>query len=340
LFAKNAFTIGKRSELVNKVMLSSSNELLHHYEPMALVTQVPIAHNLKSIMRIPQNLFNQFFTSLKWAIQTRNDLIIFIMPSPFDLLTMCCVRLINSKIVFVCHETQAHEGEFWPTKRAVKRRIALSARVVTLSMGEYRKVVDFVKYSKVSLLQHPIFEFEKSQRPLELDGINVAGLKFLFVGRFKRYKGIDRLISAWRGIENGNLFIVGEGEIDPELPANTILINRWVSEAEIAFLIDYADVVVFPYTSGSQSGLLPYVIGKDKIVVASKVEGLEHQLSQYHHNTYWVETSGVQTICDALQAIIDTQHQPHKGEELATKPPSMVAFLREIKDTWENANVI
>ena len=88
---------------------------------------------------------------------------------------------------------------------------------------------------------------------------------FLFYGFIKPYKGLDILKQACVILNKKdihfNLIIAGAGE-DPSLPYfasnnNSIVINRFLTDDEMMYLNEISDVVLLPYKTASQSGIIP-----------------------------------------------------------------------------------
>ena len=340
LLTENAFRFGREAELVNRVFLSQQNELLSKFQDFSRISTVQIAHNLSSLALVPFLSLIQVYKSLRWALKTREDLIIFVMPSPFDLLTMLIIKRINSKIVFVCHEASAHQGERWPTKRAVDIRARLARLIITLSPGETLELSKSFPPKKIYELSHPIFSLTKAERPSELNLGDLKSPLFIFIGRFKHYKGIGRLTSAWDGTLEGNLIIAGDGRFEYKLPKKALLINRWLSEGEIEYLMEKADVVVFPYTSASQSGLIPVARSKGKLIIASRLTGFVEQLAGYSNKTIWIDSQDTASLRRALGDFLKIAPSSRNSQEKEQEGSSMVAFLDSIRETWESKQTI
>ena len=75
--------------------------------------------------------------------------------------------------------------------------------------------------------------------------------------------------------------IAGAGSIKTFEHENVHLWNYWLTEAEIEFLLSESSIVIFPYLEASQSGVIPLAVKKNKIILATKVGGLEEQLEGY-----------------------------------------------------------
>lgn len=111
----------------------------------------------------------------------------------------------------------------------------------------------------------------------------------LLFGVLRPYKGYDFLLKAWpevrRRVEDARLVIVGRagenvrGEIE-DLVATTAIgdsvvrVYEYVSDAQLAALLERADVLAYPYRNITQSGALFTGMGTKTAIVATDVGGL------------------------------------------------------------------
>jgi len=109
----------------------------------------------------------------------------------------------------------------------------------------------------------------------------------LFLGRITPYKGLDVLLAACERLNRARpelrLCIAGEGSLAPYRPAlmrlpDVEIINRWLSDAEIRTLFQKATILVLPYTSASQSGVLAAAAPFALPVIATRAGGLPEQI--------------------------------------------------------------
>ena len=123
----------------------------------------------------------------------------------------------------------------------------------------------------------------------------------LFLGRIQAYKGLPLLIAAVEQlVAQGariDLTVMGEGPIGPEADRLTKLgarvINRWISDDEIADALDNHDVAVLPYVEASQSGIVAMAHGRGLPVIATPVGGLGEQIQ---HGVTGFLTSSVTSV--------------------------------------------
>jgi glycosyltransferase involved in cell wall biosynthesis len=104
----------------------------------------------------------------------------------------------------------------------------------------------------------------------------------LFFGLLRPYKGIETLLTAWCGIEDAELWIVGRPRMPLEplhrlAPPGVRFVPRYVDEGELAACFARADLVVLPYARTErfdQSGVLGTALAFGKPIVLSDVGGL------------------------------------------------------------------
>jgi glycosyltransferase involved in cell wall biosynthesis len=112
-------------------------------------------------------------------------------------------------------------------------------------------------------------------------------LRLLFFGRMEPYKGLEVLIEACKQLQERQIpfqvTIAGRGEIDATTLENTkelgiSVINHWLSDQEIMQLFSEADVLLVPYTSASQSGVISLALAAHLPIIASRIGGLVEQV--------------------------------------------------------------
>jgi glycosyltransferase involved in cell wall biosynthesis len=138
--------------------------------------------------------------------------------------------------------------------------------------------------ARVRVIPHGAFDYltvvpDPKPLPPELEGANAPVI--LFFGLLRPYKGIDTLLRAFAGIENAELWVVGNPRLDPaplrdlaaEAPGRVRFLTRFVEDAEIAAIFRRADVLVLPYRDAEHSGVLYTGLAFGKPMVLSSVGG-------------------------------------------------------------------
>jgi glycosyltransferase involved in cell wall biosynthesis len=139
----------------------------------------------------------------------------------------------------------------------------------------------------------PVFDFYNSStaeraRKAEF-GFAEDDEVLLFFGYVRKYKGLDVLLRALPLIRkerpNVKLLIAGEFYDEPSqytsliaelgLEPHVKLINRFIPNEEVRRFYDVCDVVVQPYRSATQSGILNIAYGFGTPAIVTRVGGLE-----------------------------------------------------------------
>lgn len=165
-----------------------------------------------------------------------------------------------------------------------------------------------IPLERVGVVPHGALDY----RPLDAaqTGPKTDG-PILFFGRITAYKGLEVLLRAFRIVRNRfpdlRLQIVGEGDLQPyrqDLAGldGVELVNRWVSEAEIPAFFCAARMVVVPYTSATQSGVIPIAAGLGLPVIATRTGGLTEQIDD-HRTGLLVPPGDEQALADAIELL-------------------------------------
>lgn len=105
---------------------------------------------------------------------------------------------------------------------------------------------------------------------------------YLFFGRIDKYKGLSTLLLAYNDFSQSDILLVvaGSGQLTnyeqklAESNRKVILINRFIEDGEMNWLIRNARAVVLPYIEATQSGVIPIAYAYGVPVITSDTEGL------------------------------------------------------------------
>lgn len=167
-------------------------------------------------------------------------------------------------------------------RHKLKARLLIysSSHIILPSVTSYNRFIDNfkIKSNHVSIIPFGPLEI---YRAYSSQGIKKQDNVVLYYGNISSYKGIEVLLSAMQLIANDKnrlkLIIAGEGSFSYSIPPAIVdmqLINRHLSNKEIADLNEIATVVVCPYLSASQSGVVMTSFAFDNPVIATNVGAL------------------------------------------------------------------
>lgn len=156
-------------------------------------------------------------------------------------------------------------------------------------------------------------------KPPELNKTDTVGY-YLFFGRISRYKGLTRLLEAYTRLamtDKPILIIAGEGDLqdtDKSLitqNSGIVLINRYITDAEMLHLIKNALSVVLPYIEASQSGVIPIAYHLGVPVITSNVPGLAEFVE---HGVSGIVCADIEQLGNALVKMTDPAYRNMLGE--------------------------
>jgi glycosyltransferase involved in cell wall biosynthesis len=237
------------------------------------------------------------------------------MISPLGLVIEALLKVQGVTVIRLLHDSERHPGDSWPPNYLIRFIIKRSNFLIALSNNVGNKIKSINPKIQLSVYPHPVFEFSNS-----CTEVNFSQKYILFVGRIRKYKGIQNLVVAFSNLElkDIQLVIAGEGKLHFKSDPNIKVVNRWLEEHEIASLIKNAEVVAFPYIEASQSGLLPYCMKENKKVLVTPLPGLLEQTRDYK-NAFVTKNLDVDSLCCELQAAMGSVTFSKKSETPITK---------------------
>ena len=226
-------------------------------------------------------------------------------------------------LVVTIHDPQHHPGDSesrktpqWVMDLAAKR----ADRVVVHGKSLVKVARDEIGLPdhRIDVIPHIALGTLEAKPTQAEDDHNV-----LFFGRIWRYKGLDYLIMAEpqvsKHIEDVRITIAGQGEdfdryrqmmINPE---RFEVYNSWISDDARDQLFQKAAVVVLPYVSATQSGVVPVAYSYGKPVVVTDVGALSETVD--HGRTgLVVPPRNVQALAEAIITLLrDNQTRRQMG---------------------------
>jgi glycosyltransferase involved in cell wall biosynthesis len=212
-------------------------------------------------------------------------------------ITQLLKKQLKKRILFITENFISHdEGrtEFILSKLGLKNANSF----LTLSKKVVKEIKPLLKGRKVYQSELPIYNCypvpsEKNTNEIKKEfGFKKDEIILLFFGYIRKYKGLDILIDAFKIISNKHnnvkLLIAGESYDDINIYINQInnlglaekikLENKYIANEEVYKYYSTADLVILPYRSGTQSGILNIAYGFLKPVLVTNVGGLTESI--------------------------------------------------------------
>jgi len=196
----------------------------------------------------------------------------------------------RARIVLTVHDPLLHHGEDTWSHRLLDASNRLKVDGYVLLNETQRD--EFISHRRldpksVRVIPHGVFDdFAEGTRDI------AARQGLLFIGRIRPYKGLGVLLAAFQAADidrRTSLVIAGEGELSAEetvmlgrLQADgrpVKLINRWLTAEEMAALLSEARFAVLPYTSATQSGVIPMASALGVPSIAAATGGITEQIA-------------------------------------------------------------
>jgi len=254
------------------------------------------------------------------------DVLLFPMVHPWTPALQKYLRHIPA--VTTVHDPAAHPGlshrmsSFWE-----KRSARLAARCVVLGHTFVENMQSAgVSRDHIDVIPHAVFSFYDRFAPDT--AMERTPPTLLFFGRITEYKGLEILLRAFQLLQARRpelrLRIVGEGNIQPyrELIAkvrHVEVINRWVEDAEVPRILQSASIVVVPYTSASQSGVIAVAANFARPVIATRVGAIPEQIRDGETGIL-VQPNSPEALASAIDRLLDDDRLRERlGQGLAAE---------------------
>jgi glycosyltransferase involved in cell wall biosynthesis len=198
----------------------------------------------------------------------------------------------KQRTCFLCHNVIPHENTF--LDRLLSKYAFLTAQYFIVHSEEDERNLRALKpTAHIKRNPHPTYSFftnyeifrkEEARKVLKIPPHKHV---LLFFGLIREYKGLEHIIVAMKDIikhVDCVLLVVGEFYeskqkylsliTDLLLQDHIIVIDRYVKNEEVPLYFCSADVVVLPYISATQSGIVQIAFSLHKPVITTNVGGL------------------------------------------------------------------
>jgi glycosyltransferase involved in cell wall biosynthesis len=257
----------------------------------------------------------------------------------------------QARVIWVLDNVVPHES--YPFSRALTRLALAQGHAYVAQSGQVRRdlreLLPRVPDAAVRLAPHPVYDYGAPDRPRpavaearrQLDLPQDARV-LLFFGFIKPYKGLLHLIDAAPQLRErygpGGVRIVIVGDVygdrrpyDDRISASGAadIIRfepRYVADEEVEPWFVAADLVVLPYVSATQSGIVQIAWNYDRPVVTTAVGGLP-EVVRDGETGFLVPPGDAAALARACIRFFDEQHGPAMTRAVAAAKQAY---------SWEN----
>jgi len=206
-------------------------------------------------------------------------------------------KKFNNKILFITENFISHEGSFID-RILTKFGLTNASSFLALSQTVENDLLTISGKRKIYRTELPVYDCYKlpadeNKSSKITFGLNEDDFVLLFFGYIRKYKGLDLLIRALplviKEIPNIKLLVVGESyekfsiyeDMVREMHLSNYvkMENKFVANEDVAKYYSASDLVMLPYRSATQSGILNVAYGFNKPVLVTNVGGLAEFVS-------------------------------------------------------------
>ena len=313
--------LSKRADLV--CVISQQSDYISQWKESGFPLVVAPTFNTKTAAALSYFSRTPATHLAEKIIESRPDVIIYPMVHPWT--PRLQRTLAPTPDVVVVHDPLPHPGlvhhlsSFWEIRSARRARRAVVLGQTFVDILETRGI----SRDRIDVISLGAF----TQYASDALGTN-RDPTILFFGRITEYKGLDVLLKAFQLLVKTQprvqLQIVGDGSLRPykrllRSTPNVTVVNRWVGDSEVASYFRNASILVLPYTSASQSGVIAVAAALATPVIATRVGAIPEQIDDGETGLL-TEPGSVDQLYRAMELVLDQPDLARKlGENLAAR---------------------
>lgn len=224
-----------------------------------------------------------------------------------------------TKVLYICHNALPHE-RFPLDKWLTKTTLSKANYIIAHSNADAYTLKKMMPHMQIEVNPHPAYNFFKIKGMTVTEGRKQLGLRqdekvLLFFGLVREYKGLKHLLNAMPVIMKKypdiKLLVAGDFGKDEnrkiyddmiqqlEIGENVKVFGGHIPIPEVEKFFAACDMVVLPYESATQSGVIQVAYSFRKTVLATNVGGLP-DVVQNMRTGYIVEPQNPKCIAEAV----------------------------------------
>ena len=287
------------------------------------------------------------------------DLVIFSYWNPFVGVSLGSIakqlkrKIGNEKLISICHNIQPHENNIVDTQlikyytRSFKKFIFMSSFVKNELKFFKDNCKSVIRFLPIDINYQP--KLDKISIRLEKGYFPDDNL-ILFTGLIRPYKGLDNLLHGvndyLKNNTNSKLIIAGEAYeslkkykaiIDEYGITNQVIwINKFLSNLEIEKLMIMSDLLVLPYHSASQSGIMSQSWQYNLPTIVNNVGGLPEYVND-NKSGYVIHDNSISSLKEKINKFFNSNDKIEMPQYIASNKQNF-SWDYYISGIWEHIN--
>jgi D-inositol-3-phosphate glycosyltransferase len=225
------------------------------------------------------------------------------------------------EVIYLIHNVIPHEQRPWDK---IFARLALSNSFgyIVQTEQQERSLRSLVSSQRIQICPHPVYTEFTEDNPTQKTARQTLSIPdtshvLLFFGVIRPYKGLDILLQALGKLRTQSIcpMLVIAGEFwehkqgylalinDLQLQDQVTIHDRYILNEEIPIFFSAADLLIAPYTSGTQSGAVSIALGFGlPLIVSDRIApGID---KSNRKNVRIVQSGNVEELASAIQESI------------------------------------
>ncbi len=264
-------------------------------------------------------------------------------------------RATAARVLFVCHNVVPHESRRWDRwcAKAVLKNGDYFLVHSDQDLANLKRMLPDACVKKVFHPTYAVFNRRQMTKAQAQEQLGVSGRVLLFFGNVRPYKGLTYLLDAMPTLARrlgAHLLVAGEFWRDKDqylrqvqelgVERSVTFVDRYIPNEEVDLYFAAADVVVLPYVTATQSGIVQIAYGFDKPVIVTNVGGLP-DVVEHGRTGFVVETANAAALADAVLAFYesDTARVMERAIDEKKEQFSWQRMVEAIDGLWSSASL-
>lgn len=241
-----------------------------------------------------------------------------------------CKLLRKRKVLFICHNVFPHE-RFPMDRFLAKLMLRQGDYFIAQSRMDAEDLLSVKSDASYVVTPHPTYNAFKIKNLSMKEARQILKIQdqtktLLFFGFVREYKGLKYLLQAMpeirEKVSDTQLWIVGDFGSDKDEYMKLIreldigeqikVVGGYIADTEVEKYFAASDLVVLPYISATQSGIVQIAYGLERPVLVTDVGGLPDVVTD-RKTGYVVEPQSPHAIAEAVQDFFEQ----NRAEEFA-----------------------